>query len=393
MNKKITLSEIRAEIAAAAAHVNPIVQQVGDNPETGFCEALAADLQCAFLEKIGFEVKKNIANINTAFSGDYQACKDSAAPVVALLTEYDALPQPLGHACGHQLIMGAGLLAIAASRNLMEKYRIPGTLRAMGCPGEEQLGGKIFMLEDGAFEQVDIALLSHPFFRNGVTRNILAVTHYNLEFFGRSSHASTAPELGINALDAMTVFMNGINAWRQQLPSTARVHGIITNGGTAPNVIPDYTSGFFYIRSADNDYQKFMESRLEDIARGAALIAGCDYKLEQRDASYSAGQPNAVLADEAEKIMAEMNMDFSCNIKEPLSTDFANVCDALAGVNIYFDVTNSEPLALHSVQFRDAAARPEALERTMDAAAVMTRLALNYLLDESLRQRVAQAVK
>ena len=388
--QNITVEEIKALVLNELESVAPIIKFVGDNPEVGYKEEKACAKQVEFLEKLGFAVENGVADIATAFKGEYSAAGDNGVKV-ALLTEYDALQPPMDHACGHQLIMGAGLLALSAVRKLMEKYQIPGTVQAIGCPAEEQLGGKVYMLRKNVFADSSIALLSHPFFRNGVSRYILAVTHGELEFFGKSAHASTNPDQGINALDAMTMFMNGINAWRQQLPKHAKVHGIITNGGTAANVIPDYTSGVFYVRSNNNEYQKFMEKRFEEIAQGAALIAGCQYKMLWHDAAYTAGKPNNVLADSAEKLMLEMGLKTDLVIEEPLSTDFANVCDCVPGLNIYFDVTGGEPLALHSVPFREAAAAEGALKNTADAAAILAKIALDYLSSEEYRNSVNAA--
>ena len=379
--QNVTLEEIRTLVQAEMEFVAPIIKFVGENPEVGYKEEKACARQVEFLEKLGFAVKKGVADISTAFKGEYSVTEDNGVKV-ALLTEYDALQPPMDHACGHQLIMGAGLLALAAVRKLMEKYQIPGTVQAIGCPAEEQLGGKVYMIRKNVFADSSIALLSHPFFRNGVARYILAVTHGDLEFFGKSAHASTNPEQGVNALDAMTIIMNGINAWRQQLPKTSKVHGIITNGGTAANVIPDYTSGVFYVRSNNNEYQKFMEKRFEEIAQGAALIAGCQYKMHWHDAAYTAGKPNKVLADSAEKLMMAMNLKTDLVIEEPLSTDFANVCDCVPGLNIYFDVTGGKPLALHSIPFREAAAAESALKNVADAAAGLANIALDYLTSE-----------
>ena len=388
--QNITLEEIRNYVMEAMESVAPIIKFVGSNPETGYKEEKACAKQVEFLEKQGFAVEKCVAGISTAFKGEYPVGADNGIKV-ALLTEYDALQPPLDHACGHQLIMGVGLLALSAVQKIMTKYQIPGTLQAIGCPAEEQLGGKVYMLRKNVFSDTSIALLSHPFFRNGVSRNILALTHGELEFFGKSAHASTNPDQGINALDAMTIFMNGINAWRQQLPVSAKVHGIITSGGTAANVIPDYTAGVFYVRSDNNEYQKFMEKRFDEIAQGAALIAGCRYKMQWNDAAYTAGKPNSVLADSAEKLMMEMGLKTDLVIKEPLSTDFANVCDCVPGLNIYFDVTKGEPLALHSIPFREAAASEEALLNAADAAVVLARIALDYLTDEEFRLQVNSA--
>ena len=288
MTKKIDIAEIRAQVDAFFDEIAPMIKQVGDNPECGFEEKFAAALQIEYLKKQGFDVAAGIGNLETAFCANWQMPEDkNSSPVVAMLTEYDALPAPLGHACGHQLIMGAGLMAAMAVKTLMKKHQIPGRLAVMGCPGEEQRGGKLNIIKANCFSNVDIALLSHPFFRNGVTKNVLAVSRFDVEFFGQSAHASTAPEQGINALDAMTIFMSGLNAWRQQLPPGAKVHGIITNGGTAANVIPDYTAGFYYVRSKSNAEHAVLEQRFTEIAQGAAMVAGCCCKVTRQDNFYN----------------------------------------------------------------------------------------------------------
>ncbi len=386
MARNIELAEIRAAVEAFFKDIAPMIKQVGNTPEIGFEEKFAAALQCEYLEKEDFKITRNAGQLATAFRGDWSNLDSDLT--VGLLTEYDALPAPLGHACGHQLIMGAGLLAIMAVKTLMKKHQIAGKIAVLGCPGEEQRGGKLCMIKDGSFADVNIALLSHPFFRSGVTKNVLAVSRFDVEFFGQSAHASTAPEQGINALDAMTIFMSGLNAWRQQMPQGAKVHGIITNGGTAANVIPDYTAGFYYVRSKNNAEHALLEKRFEEIAQGAAMVAGCKVKVTRQDNFYSAGKPDTALSEAAEKIMEELGIEVNKNIKEPLSTDFANVCDCVPGVNIYFNVTNGEPLALHSVEFKKAAADPAALEHTCQAAVIMAKLALDYLTDENFRKQV-----
>jgi metal-dependent amidase/aminoacylase/carboxypeptidase family protein len=160
--QNITLDEIRTHVAEAMEFVAPIIKFVGDNPEVGYKEEKACAKQVEYLTEQGFTVKKGVADISTAFKGEYSAAGDNGVKV-ALLTEYDALQPPMDHACGHQLIMGVGLLALTAVRKLVEKYQIPGTVQAIGCPAEEQLGGKVYMIRKDVFADSSIALLSHPF--------------------------------------------------------------------------------------------------------------------------------------------------------------------------------------------------------------------------------------
>lgn len=382
--KKILYQDVCAAANAFLPEVAPLVKAVGEHPELGYHELFAAETQRNFLAGHGFQVTSGLAGRPTAFVAEFTGSEAPELPFAALLTEYDALPE-LGHACGHQLIMGAGLLAALTVRKLLIEHHIPGTLKLFGTPAEEGNGGKVDMLEAGCFDGAGALFLSHPFYRTGVTRRVLAVTHAIVEFFGQAAHASTSPEKGINALDAMNLFFAGINAWRQQLPASARVHGIVTGGGSAANIIPDYTSAFFYVRSDNNAAQKVMEARFEDIVKGAALMTGCRYKISPHGQKYSAGGPHPALADAAENVFREAGIGFEPLISEPLSTDFANLCDAFPGVNLFFDVTGGAPLPLHSPDFREAAAKPEALAPMTRIAAVMAVLALKYFTEPELR--------
>ena len=369
-----------------AAEVDALALEVWKNPELAFKEFLACKLQCELLKKWGFEVTENYCGFETSYRCEY----GSGSPAFAITSEYDALPG-IGHGCGHNLICGAALGAFIALVDYLKANNIPGKVILIGTPAEESGSSKVKIVNSGALDGVDAAMMVHPSWRTCLDTGCLSIKRFDVVFKGKAAHASGSPHLGINALDAMTIFMNGINAWRQQLPKTARVHGIITNGGTAANVIPDYTAGVFYVRSDNNEYQKFMEKRFEEIAQGAALIAGCEYKLEQRDAAYSAGKPNEVLAGKAEKMMMDMGLKTDLVIEEPLSTDFANVCDYVPGLNIYFDVTEGEAIALHSIPFREAAADEKALKNTANAAAILAKIALDYLTDPEFRRQIKTA--
>ena len=382
--KKILYQDVLKTAEALLPEVAPLVKAVGEHPELGFKEVFAAETQRKFLAGHGFQVTSGLAGHPTAFAAEFTGSEAPELPFAAFLTEYDALPE-LGHACGHQLIMGAGLLAALTVRKLLIDLSIPGTLKLFGTPAEEGNGGKVDMLDAGCFDGAGALFLSHPYSRTGITRRILAVTHCIVEFFGRAAHASTSPEKGVTALDAVNLFCAGVNAWRQQLPATARVHGIVTDGGSAANIIPDHTSAFFYVRGDNNTAQRAMEARFEDIVKGAALMTGCRYKISPHGRKYSAGGPDPALAEAAEEVFREGKIDFEPLIAEPLSTDFANLCDVFPGVNLFFNVTGGAPLPRPSPDFREAAAKPEALGPMTRIAAVMAVLALRYFTEPELR--------
>ncbi len=222
-----------------------ISDEIHANPEVANKEVKASRLLAIELERAGFKVELGVAGLETAILAVHP--EQSDGPTIAILGEYDALPE-IGHACGHNLIATSALgacLAIGAF-----KKDIPGKLIFMGTPAEEASGGKIFMVEKGLFKDVDAAMMFHPSPGYTMTgRAGLALTEVRIEFTGKAAHASGSPEKGINALDAIIQTFNGINALRQHIKSDARIHGIITHGGVKPNIVPDYAAAEFYVRA------------------------------------------------------------------------------------------------------------------------------------------------
>lgn len=250
-----------------------------DHPETCNEEYHACEVLTAQLEKEGFTVQKDIAGHPTGFIGSFDTGRPG--PVIVFLAEYDALPG-MGHACGHNLFGPTSILAAAALKQSVAM--LGGEIRVYGTPGEE--GGnngsaKCSFVRDGYFRDVDAALCVHPGSdRHVLTHEEISCAPVKIEFFGRASHAAAAPENGINALDAMIQVYNSVNALRQQLGSDVRIHGVIVNGGTAPNIIPDYTMARFYLRAATIKRLNAVYEKMENIVHGAALATGCTYKFE-----------------------------------------------------------------------------------------------------------------
>ena len=257
-----TLIEETAE--ELAPELKKLALDIHGNPELGNQEFKACGWQADLLRKYGFEVEVGFAGIPTAYKAVYrsgaggqsgqsgqsrtgeQACSSARGPKIAMLAEYDALPD-LGHGCGHNLIamisVGAGLVI----RKLVDQ--LGGEIHVIGTPAEETAGAKVEMARKGAFQEYDAVMMAHPMHENFTSMDTLAMYCRTFEFFGKTAHASAAPYEGCNALDAVINFFNLVNALRQQTKPDARIHGIITNGGVAPNVIPDYTSALFYIRA------------------------------------------------------------------------------------------------------------------------------------------------
>ena len=250
-------------------HARPEVS----NHEFYACERLSEQLRAE-----GFTVKVDVAGHRTGFTGVYSSAKPG--PVLVFLAEYDALAG-LGHGCGHNLFGPTSLLAAAALKQAVDEAG--GEVRVYGTPGEE--GGengsaKGSFVREGFFRDVDAALCVHPGDAHVVTTRMLACAPVDIEFWGRPSHAASAPEKGINALDALILTYNGINALRQHVTDDVRMHGIITNGGQAPNIVPEYAAGKFYLRAASAPGLENVYRRVEKIVEGAAAMTGAKGRMQ-----------------------------------------------------------------------------------------------------------------
>lgn len=276
---------------------------IHDNPELGGQEKLAKELQVDLLRKYGFEVEENYCDFPTAYRAVYKGKKPG--PKIAMLAEYDALPK-LGHGCGHNLIAMMSVGSGIAMREFADEYG--AEIYVYGTPAEETAGTKVEMSKRGVFRDMDVAMMAHPANENSSSINSMAIFCRRFEFFGRSAHAASAPEQGLNALDAMINFFNLVNALRQQTKDDARIHGIIQNGGEAPNIIPDYTSALFYIRmSKTAQLEKLME-RVKACAEGAALGTGTTVKITPDEVDFKDTCSNMYLNELACRQMEQLGV-------------------------------------------------------------------------------------
>lgn len=353
------------------------------HPELGFEEHQACRNQMELLQNAGFAVSMPSKELKTAF----KAIAGRGGPVVCICSEYDALPE-LGHACGHNLIATAAVAAGIAVQNFLASEKIPGRIVVMGTPAEESFGGKIYLERDHAFEGIDCCLMAHPFDASGNDPGNLAVYRFDVKFTGKSAHAASEPEAGINALDAVNLLFAGINAWRQQLPEHARIHGIITSGGTVPNIIPDHAGVFFYVRAADNATCQQMILRFKDIVKGAALMTGCKFRITEPTLPYLANRNNAVLNNQLAEAMSGAGLNV-VTLTRKVSTDFANISLICPSASIFFQITRAgEHIPLHSPEFQKAAGTDYAFEQALKAAQSIAGTALRYLTDAKFRRSV-----
>jgi len=250
-----------------------IAEELYHNPETGLNEVRSSALLADFLEREGFRVERGIAGLPTAFRAETGA----EGPVIALMAEMDALPG-MGHACGHNIIAAAAVGAATALRTVLPPDA--GRIVVLGTPAEELGIGKVEMIAHGAFDGVQFALMVHPSSRRYVIKHYLGLARLHFTFLGKPAHAAAYPEEGINALDGVIQTFNGINALRQQLRQDVRVHGIITEGGVAPNIIPERAAAHFYVRADDLAELERAKERVVACAEGAALATGCRLQVD-----------------------------------------------------------------------------------------------------------------
>ncbi len=355
------------------------------NPETAYEERQAATRLADFLEKNGFKVQRGYRGIETSYRGD--ASGKSGGPRVAILAEYDALAD-LGHGCGHNLIAMIGTAAAVAVRQVIAD--VEGSIAAIGTPAEEGGGGKVALLRASAFDDVDAAMMIHPTTgRSLAGRHSLASNRVLVEYFGKAAHAASQPDQGINALDGLIQLFNGVNAMRQQLRPDARIHGIITNGGSAANVIPDHTAGRFSVRALDRRYQQDVLRRFIACAEGAATATGTTVKVTVHE---NAGYENMVfstpMAERWTRHMKDLGMQvFEARDDERVgSTDMGNVMQVLPAIHPYIAIA-PEPVPGHSIAFRDLAVTQGALDNALVAAKALALTALDVLTDASVLQR------
>ena len=370
-------AESKIAIETRKEDLRRIAKEIFDHPETGYEEYNSSKLAADYLKSTGFELQYPYGGLDTAFRASYGQGK----PAFCVMCEYDALPE-IGHACGHHLIATAALAAGTAVKEIMERHSLSGTIVVLGTPAEEGAGGKIDLINVGAFADIDACILCHPFCQTGIDPGDLAISRFDVEFFGRAAHAAAAPEQGINALDSMTLLFAGINAWRQHLPDTSRVHGIITDGGVAPNIIPEHTAGYFYLRSLSNEDCVAMEGRFNNIVRGAALMTGCNYEVKKRRNSYQANLVNPELDRFVAAKLAETGMEPEL-ISNRLSTDYGNVSRIVPGCNFFFSICEGKAdVALHSEEFKKFSALPYAFEQSLKAGEIMAAAALGFIRGE-----------
>lgn len=378
-------NRVAADIDGRRDELIDLSLKIHANPETAFMEAKASGWLSDYLESQGFTVERSICQIGTAFRASY----GSGRPRVAFLAEYDALPG-IGHGCGHNIIAMSSVGAGIAVRTTVEETG--GTVLVIGTPAEETGGGKIFMANRGAFDDLDAALITHPGNRNVALTYALACVEIGVQYHGKASHAAARPDEGINALDAMVIAYNGLSALRQHIRDSARIHGIITDGGQAVNVVPEHTAAAFLIRAADDAYLDELKERVLACFRAGAEATGA--RLEYRwgdEARYRAMRPNRVLAAAYKANLESLGREVREADTGPSmgSTDVGNVSAIVPTIHPAIAIAPRD-VPIHTAQFREVAASEAGHRGLIDAAKAMAMTAVDVLTDADLRRRTEE---
>lgn len=351
MNISLIKEILVKEVDRLKPEIIKISRLIHSKPELAYKEFFASDALTSFLEGYDFKVEKGIGGLPTAFMASASGRKK--APSVAFIAEYDALPK-LGHACGHNMIgaISAGAAA-ALKKSALDRA---GKIIVIGTPAEEGGGGKIKLIEKGAFKGIDMAIMAHPSNKTRAVGRMLAVVDITFTFIGKSSHASSFPYQGINALDGVILTYNNINAMRQQLKEDVRIHGIITEGGQAPNIIPDRASAKFYVRSLDMKYFKEVLEKVKNCAKGAAKATGCRLRIDTGKFAYHPFKTNYTLSGIFRENMKSVGLkEDSIGEKEGMgSSDIGNLSQVMPTIHPEFAIGKTN-VVNHSPEFAMAA--------------------------------------
>jgi len=377
-------AQVSSEVDAHRHQLNELSLRIHSNPELGFQETKAVAWLIQYLEDNGFAIERGICQLPTAFRASYGKGK----PAIAILAEYDALLK-LGHACGHNLIAASAVGAGIASKLAIDQFG--GSLIIIGTPAEELGGGKAIMAERGGFDNLDVAMMVHPGVRDTATIQALACQALEVEFFGKAAHSAARPEAGINALEAMIQSFTAINSLRQHIGNKARIHGIITDGGEAANVVPAHSAGVFLVRAEDNTHLDELRQKVLNCFTGAATASGARLEYRWGNVSYAPLRSNLTLARLFRQNMQSLGR--KVKLADPSSafgsTDMGNVSQLVPSIHPMVAIAPQE-VAVHSPQFASAAASEAGSHGLFDAAKALAMTVVDLVTSPEIVTKIKQ---
>jgi amidohydrolase len=379
--------QVLAHLDAASDHLNALSRDLHAHPEYGYAEHESVRRILDVLRgRPGIAIEEGTAGLPTAFRA---WTGSSDGPAIGIICEYDAVPG-LGHGCGHNLIAASAVGVLLALEPIADG--LPGRVVVIGSPAEEGGGGKIVMVQRGAYDGLAAVLQTHPCDRHRLSGPTIGMAGLKIEFYGRAAHAGSANDRGINALDAVVQLFNAVNAFRQQMRDGARIHGVITHGGTRPNTIPDYTAAEIWVRAPDEDYLGDLLARVEACAQGAAVQTGCRASVERPPLShYPAMKLNRTLSHLLGATLSSLGEDV-----EGLPPGFEGYANDVGAVSRVAPAAllnykiGPIGLAEHSKAFMEAAVSDEGHRGMVLASKTMALTALDLLLDPGRQDQVRQ---
>ena len=370
-------TQIAEEVTAWGERLVALSHDIHAHPELNFAEHHAHDALVRLLTSAGLDVEAHAFGMPTAFAA---RAGSGDGPLVAILCEYDALPG-VGHACGHNVIAGIGAGAGIAAASVVE--RLGGRLLVLGTPAEEGGGGKIDLIDAGAFDGVDVALMVHPAGADLSRMDAIAVAQYRVRYSGRASHAAAAPHLGRNALDAAVLGYVNVAALRQHIRSDERVHGIFTEAGEAANVVPRTAEAIWFVRSPTMGGLDRLSERVHACLRAGAEAAGCEITIEPESHTFADMIDNPVLVERYVFHASGVGRDVvepSTDVRVVGSTDMGNVSHVVPSIHPVIKVA-PEHVAIHTAEFATHAASAEADRAVLDGAAILALVAADCWQD------------
>jgi len=373
-------NRVAATLKQHGTHLNRLCLKIHANPETGLEEFQASGWLREYLQDNGFAITPGAGGLPTAFT----ACYGKGKPRIGLLAEYDALPQ-LGHACGHNIIAAASAGAAIAAKPAVDA--LGGTVIVIGSPSEEMHSGKELLIRRGVVEGLDAAMMVHPGDENISIIQTLACITLEVEFKGRQAHASANPEEGVNALEAMLISFNAVNSLRQHIPDSARVHGIITDGGQAANIVPARSAALFMVRAKNTGSLGELKSKVINCFKGAATATGARLKYRWADVFCQPMKSNTGLAAAFDRNMAVTGRKMQAGSRDFASTDMGNISQVVPSIHPIIAIA-PKGTPLHSTAFLKAAASGEAVRAVEDAALAMALTITDILADAEMLKNI-----
>ena len=376
--------DVVSAVDAMRGELIELSHAIHGEPELALQEFKAAARLAHAIDRHGLGAKRETFGLKTSFAAEF----GDSGPNIGILSEYDALPG-IGHACGHNIIATSGFGAAIALSKLGAK--LPGRVRYLGTPAEERFGGKELMAREGAFERLDAAMMIHPSNLNLMTMPCIAIAEVEATYHGRAAHASAMPYRGLNALDAVITAYQSIAQLRQHIRNTERIHGIITEGGMAANIVPERAACRFYVRAADTHELAPLKARVQACFEAGALATGCRLELKWGDCDYLDLKTNWPMAEAFERNAATLGREFTPARSLPPgyagSTDMGNVSHRVPSIHPMLSVA-PPGVIIHNPEFTRWAASEKGDEAVIEGAKSLAMTALDVMADATLLKTV-----